>query len=175
MTITQKILLLGAVCMWGMSQVGYAQQPVPSTHDGGEPIFLLNSTTIINGLVADFNPADIQQVLVYQPSLRSATDSLPSWQATLGTGVIVIESKRQIPAETFLAIGQRLQPAGPLQFALNGHWLSAEATARLRVASGAIAQLYVTYPTASQPATLVDVRLKQMPKKEHPPGSIFIR
>ncbi|WP_426490661.1 hypothetical protein [Hymenobacter sp. 102] len=173
-TAMHKLVLI-IIGVWGISRAGCAQRPVTALPDTLEPIYLLNSTTVVNGVVADFDPADIQQILVYKPSLRTATDSVPPWQTTMGTGVIMLKSKRRIPSEPLRAFGQRLNLTEPLHFALNGHRLSTEAAAKLRIASAAVAQLHVSYPTADQPVTIVDIWLKQMPRKDHPPGTILIR
>ncbi|RSK42478.1 hypothetical protein [Hymenobacter perfusus] len=175
MTI-RKPLVLGAVSMWAMANVAYAQQPQSYIRPEADPIYLLNSTTIINGLVADFVPSDIQGIEVYKLSMRTNDNTPLPWQASVGTtGVLIINSTRRVPTESLPQLGRRLKLPGPLQFAIDGHWLSAEATSKLRITPVAIAQLHIIHPTDTQSATVVDIWLKRMPKKEHPPGSIFIR
>ncbi|MBT9395181.1 hypothetical protein KLP40_18580 [Hymenobacter sp. NST-14] len=106
-----------------------------------------------------------------------SNDSIPlPWQVGVGTaGVVIINSTRRVPSESLAQLGRRLKLSGPVQFAINGHWLNTEATSKLRVTPAAIAQLHIILPTDTQSTTVVDIWLKHMPKKEHPPGSIFIR
>lgn len=172
----RKLLVFMTVSMWVMANAAYAQQPQSYTQPQAEPVYLLNSTTIINGALADFAPSDIQGIEVYKLSMRT-NDSIPlPWQTSIGTaGVLIIKSTRRVPAKSLSQLGRRLKLSGPLQFAIDGHWLNAEATSKLHITPAAIAQLHIILPADSQSATVVDIWLKRMPKKEHPPGSIFIR
>ncbi|WP_044001210.1 hypothetical protein [Hymenobacter swuensis] len=173
-----RMIFLGVIGLLGANYCAYAQEQVSyvrSATEQAEPIYLLNSTIIINGLFADFSPNDIQGIEVYKPSMRTDDSTLLPWQVSLGTGVLIINSKRRVAAESLSQLARRMKISGPLQFAINGHWLSSEATSNLRITPAAIAQLHIILPTAIQSATVVDIWLKRMPKKDHPPGSIFIR
>jgi hypothetical protein len=162
--------------MWAMTDIACAQQIQSYIRPEAEPIYLLNSTTIINGLFADFVPSDIKAIEVYKLSMRSNDSTSLPWQVGVGTaGVLIVNSTRRVPAESLTQLGRRLKLSGPLQFAIDGHWLNAEATNKLRITPAAIAQLHIILPTETQSITVVDIWLKHMPKKEHPPGSIFIR
>lgn len=159
---------------YAQTAVSYVQPVAMQT----EPVYLLNSTTIINGVFADFTAADIQEVEVYKPSLRQDTTVRLPWQATMGVGVLSIRSARQVRSRSLAQLGRRLNLRKPLVFAINGHPLAPDATAALRIAPAAIAQLHITEPTPGQPATQVDIWLRPLPKTDpstHPPGTIFIR
>ncbi len=152
------------------------QVPIP------DPIIVLNSTIIINGVIADFTAQDtkeITKVMVYRGAdTPSAEYRAAPYLKNLGVGVLDITSSKQVPSQSFAELGRQLGLHGPLAFALNGHTLDAQAVAALRIAPAAIGQLHIMQPTTELPETRVDIWLVLPPKPDYskyPPGTAFIR
>lgn len=156
------------------------QVPIP------DPVYVLNSTIIINGVFHDFTTEDtrkIKQVMVYKALDNPGTQAAaPQLRNLSPAGVIDITLPKRVSSQSFAQLGKQLGKQlgvrGPLLFALNGHPLDAPTVAVLRIAPAAIGQLHIIRPTAKQPATLVDVWLVAPPKTDlskYPTGTIFIR
>lgn len=152
------------------------QVPIP------DPIYVLNSTIIINGVIADFTAQDtkeIKKIMVYKGAdTPSAQYIAAPHLKNLGVGVLDITSSKQVPSQSFAELGRQLGLHGPLVFALNGHTLDAQAVTALRIAPAAIGQLHIVQPTAELPETRIDIWLVAPPKTDYskyPPGTVFVR
>jgi hypothetical protein len=142
---------------------------------------VLNSTIIINGLIADFTVQDtreIKQLVVYKGTNTSAGSDIAPHLKNLGVAVIDLTSSKRVRSHSFAQLGRHLGLRGPLTFALNGHPLDAQAVAGLRIAPAAIGQVHIMRPTPEVPESRVDIWLvlpRKSDERKHPPGSIFIR
>lgn len=149
------------------------QVPIP------DPVYVLNSTIIINGVLQDINPQEIKGIMVYKGPTSPGAETVAPQLRNLGTaGVLDITSGKRVKSQSFAQIGRRLRLRGPLTFALNGHPLDAQAVAALRVAPAAIGQLHILRPTPEAPVTRVDIWPVPPPKPDtsnYPPGTIFLR
>ena len=146
-----------------------------------DPIYVLNSSVIINGVIADFTAQEtkeIKKVTVYKGVGAPGAQDIAPHLKNLGVGVFDITSSRPVPSQSFAELGRQLGLHGPLAFALNGHTLDAQAVAALRIAPAAIGQLHIVQPTAELPETRVDIWLVAPPKPDYskyPPGTVFLR
>jgi len=142
-----------------------------------DPVYVLNSTVIINGVFAKLEPQEIKKVMVYRPGTPDTQAAAPHLN-NLGVAVIDIISPKHVRSQSFSQLGRQLGLKGPLTFALNGHSLDPQAVAALRIAPAAIGQIHILRPTTEQPETRVDIWLVPPPKPDpskYPPGTIFIR
>ncbi|MCB2410864.1 hypothetical protein [Hymenobacter lucidus] len=156
----------------------YSRPQAPTS----DPIFVLNSTVIINGIVADFTAEDnqaITKMMVYKGPSSPGAQEIPSHLQNISpVGVIDITSPKRVRSQSFPQLGRQLGLRGPLRFAINGYPLNQTAVAALRIAPGAIGQIHIVRPTAEQPETRVDIWLVPPPKPDYskyPPGTIFLR
>ncbi|QNH63076.1 hypothetical protein [Hymenobacter sediminicola] len=174
-------LLLG---LCSLSLVGYAQETTTYSRPQGpigDPIVVLNSTIIINGVLAEFTPketSEIKSMTVYKgPDTQSSQDIAPHLKNIRG-GLIDITADKRVRSQSFPQLGRQLGLKGPLTFALNGQPLDPQAVAALRIAPAAIGQIHLVQPTADAPQTRVDIWLVPPPKPDtskYPPGTIFLR
>lgn len=147
-----------------------------------DPVYVLNSTVIINGLLPEFTQDEtkkIKKVMVYKGLNSPPTqETVPYLLHLSPTGVIDITSSKRVRSKSFAQVGRQLGLRAPLQFALNGHPLDPQTVATLRIAPEAIGQLHILLPAPEQPITRVDIWLvlpsKTDPSK-HAPGTIFVR
>lgn len=138
-----------------------------------DPLYVMNSTVIINGLIASFDPKDIESINVYK-----GKDEPPQLRNLGPAGILDITCSKRIKSESFAQIGRRLGLRGPSIFAINGYPVSAAALNSLRIAPEAIGQIHITQATPESPATRVDIWLtpfKAPNTSKHPPGTIMIR
>lgn len=148
------------------------QVPIP------EPVYVLNSTIIINGVFADFTKQEIQKIVVYKNGNMPDSQDIAPQLKNLGVDVLDITSSKRVRSKSFTQLGRQLGLHGPLSFALNGHPLDGQAVALLRIAPAAIGQLHIVQATPELPETRVDIWLVVPPKTDYskyPPGTIFIR
>jgi len=142
---------------------------------------VLNSTIIINGIIADFKLQDtreIKKVIVYKGANTPDIPDVAPQLKHLGVSVIDIISAKRVRSLSFAQLGRQLGLRGPLTFALNGHTLDAQAVAVLRIAPAAIEQVHIVRPTPELPQNRVDIWLVLPPKTDNrkdPPGTIFVR
>ncbi|WP_310394802.1 hypothetical protein [Hymenobacter sp.] len=142
---------------------------------------MLNSTIIINGVLADFTAQDtreIKKIVVYKGAYTLGAQKIAPQLKNLGVDVLDITSSKRIRSKSFVQLGHQLGLRGPLTFALNGHPLEAQAVAVLRIAPAAIGQIHILRPTPELPETRVDIWLASSPKPDYSkyhPGTIFIR
>lgn len=177
-----RLLCLLALC--SVTLVSQAQETTSYSRPLGpipDPVYVLNSTIIINGVLADFTVQDtkeIKKIVVYKGTdTPSAQDRAPQLK-NLGVGVIDITSSKRVRSQSFAQLGRQLGLRGPLTFALNGHPLDAQTVAALRIAPAAVGQLHIVQPTSGLPETRVDIWLVAPPKTDYskyPPGTVFIR
>ena len=142
-----------------------------------DPVYVLNSTVIINGLPAKLKPQEIKKVVVYKPGAPDTQAAAPHLN-NLGVGVLDITSAKRVRSQSFSQLGRQLGLKGPLTFALNGHSLDPPAVAALRITPAAIGQIHILRPTTEQPETRVDIWLVPSPKpdtSQYPPETIFVR
>lgn len=138
-----------------------------------DPLCVINSTVIINGLIANFNPKDIESIELYK-----GKGEPPQLQSLGSAGIIDIKCSKRIKSESFAQVGRRLGLRGQLQFAINGYTISPAALTVLRIAPEAIGQIHITQPTPDSPAARVDIWLvldKKPDTSKNPPGTIMIR
>lgn len=179
------IHLLGVLALCGSARTGQAQETASYTRPQAslpDPVYVLNSTVIINGLLADFTnkeTQEIKKVMVYKGlSSPGAQEAAPQLLHLSPSGVIDITSAKRVRSKSFAQVGRQLGLRGPLRFAINGHLLDQQAVAALRIAPAAIGQLHILLPTAELPETRVDIWLILPAKKDpsrHAPGTIFLR
>lgn len=163
---------------YAQETTSYSRPQVPLS----DPLIVLNSTTIINGVIGAFTTQDtkeITKVMVYNGTYTPVYQYITApYLRNLGVGVIDIISSKRVPSQSFPELGRQLGLHGPLAFALNGHTLDAQAVAALRIAPAAIGQLHIVQPTAELPETRVDIWLVAPPKTDYsryPPGTVFVR
>jgi hypothetical protein len=175
-----RILCLVGLCT--VSSSGYAQETTSYSRPQmpiSDPVYVLNSTVIINGLLAEFTPQEIKGITVYKGPASPGTETVaPQLRNLSSAGVLDIKSAKRVKSQSFAQVGRRLGLRGPLTFAVNGHPLDPQAVAALRVAPAAIGQLHILRPTPEAPETRVDIWLVPAPKPDtsnYPPGTIFLR
>ena len=170
-------LCSGTLVSHAQETTSYSRPQVPIP----DPVYVLNSTIIINGVIADFTAQEakeVQKVVVYKGVDTPDSQDIAPQLKNLGVGVLDITSSKRVRSRSFAQLGRQLGLRGPLAFALNGHPLDAQAVAVLRIAPAAIGQLHIVQPTPELPETRVDVWLVDPPKTDYskyPPGTIFIR
>ncbi len=159
--------------LFGVTLVSHAQEttsynrpqtPIP------DPVYVLNSTIIINGVLADFTAKEtkeIKKIRVYKGMDTPDAQDIPPQLKHLGAGVLDITSSKRVRSRSFAQLGRRLGLRGPLTFALNGHPLDAQAVDVLRIAPAAIGQLHIVRPTPEVSTTRVDIWLVLPPKTDH--------
>ena len=177
--------MLRFLFLLGWCSVGFvAQAQVTTTYSRpqgpiGDPVFVLNSTVVVNGVIADYAGNDIKKVWVYKRADTLDTPKIPPHLRSISAaGIIDIASPKHVASRSFPQLGRQLGLRGPVAFALNGHPLDPPAVAALRIAPAAIGQIHLMRPTADAPHTRVDVWLVLPPKPDtskYPPGTIFLR
>ncbi|TGE04120.1 hypothetical protein [Hymenobacter fodinae] len=171
------LMALGCIALPGHAQetASYSRPQVQIS----EPVYVLNSSIIINGLLQNINPQHIKSIEVYKDPGNSEAQAGASHLKNLSRfGVINITYPKRVRSRTFAQVGRRLGLRGPLIFALNGHTLSTEDAAALRIAPVAIGQLHIQKPTPEAPETRVDIWLTLPPNSSHSPrspGTILLR
>ncbi|RFP64376.1 hypothetical protein D0N36_14400 [Hymenobacter lapidiphilus] len=175
-----RFLFLLGLCL--VTRVSHAQETTTYSRPQGpigDPVFVLNSTVIINGIIADYAGTDIQKVWVYKRAdTLDAHNIPPHLRSISAAGVIDITSPKRVASRSFPQLGRQLGLRGPAVFALNGHPLDPPAVATLRIAPAAIGQIHLVRPTTDAPHTRVDIWLVLPPKPDtskYPPGTIFLR
>ncbi|MBW3130494.1 hypothetical protein [Hymenobacter profundi] len=146
-----------------------AHQP---EHPIAESLIILNNNLIINGLLTEVNPNEIETLVIYK-----GADAPLELRSLTANGIIDISLKKK---NSFKAkslklsdIGKRLLLSGPISYSVNGMPV---AEADLRIASAAIGNIKIT--ATSDTATMVDVQTTSMGLKRvppDPPGTIRIR
>jgi len=136
-----------------------------------EPLFILNSTTIISAQLSGINPQDIKDLVVYK-----GADAPWKWRNLTTYGIIDITLKKkhsiELKTRTLAEIGALLKVEGPVGYAVNGMPV-AEPT--LRIATDAIGEIKVTRATAAAPTTVINVQIARSIPTPQPPGTIRIR
>lgn len=139
-----------------------------------DPLYVLNSRIIINGLLEKFNPKDIKHIMIYK-----GHDEPPQLQHLGSAGIVDISFSRHVSrnvrSKSFRQIGRQLGLRGPVIFALNGHTVEPAAVAGLRIAPEAIGQLHILPATPETPETRVDIWMVLPKERVYPPGTILIR
>ncbi|WBA40171.1 hypothetical protein [Hymenobacter canadensis] len=138
-----------------------------------DPIYLLNSSIVINGALEYIVPNDIDRVVIHK------TDTAPEALHNLAsTGIVDIalkKSSKSIKSKTFKQVARQQKVRGPFRVVLNGQLLSAAQATTLRIAPAAIGQVQVTPATADDPVALLSIKLSREKPIQHPPGAIMIR
>lgn len=134
-----------------------------------EPVYLLNSHTILSGLgLGVVKPMDIAKLDIYK-----GADAPAQWRSLTEHGVVSITLKAGVKpkfkTKSLPSISRRLALTGPVSFELNGLRLEDNT---LRVAVDGIAGLDVRRNEAE---TVVNIRLLPPKPIVHPPGTILIR
>ncbi len=137
-----------------------------------EPLYILNSNIIGNGLISSLDQKNIKDLVIYRE--KTAPNSL---QNLASTGIIAINYNGDINSKSFTEIGLQHGLNGPLVFILNGHKLDAAQIATLRIVPQAIGQLNIKLATAKSPETVINIQLAKSKtnSKNNPPGTIMIR
>jgi hypothetical protein len=182
--MTRAVLRFLFLLGWcGVGLVGHAQVTTTYSRPPGpmvDPVFVLNSRVIVNGVIAEYTGKDIRAVMVYKRGADSLYQApFPAQLRSISAaGVIDIASAKRVRSRSFPQLGRQLGVWGPVVFALNGHPLDPPAVAALRVAPAAIGQIHLVRPTVDAPRTRIDVWLVLPPKPDtskYPPGTIFLR
>jgi len=137
-----------------------------------EPLYILNSNIIGNGLIANLNPKYFKDIVVYKEQDR------PSLLKNLtSSGVLAITYDGKINSKSFAEVGLQLGLHGPLSFVINGHKLDANQQATLRIAPEAIGQLNITPATSANSETLVYIQLIEYKttSQRNARGTVMIR
>ncbi|PJJ61110.1 hypothetical protein [Hymenobacter chitinivorans] len=137
-----------------------------------EPLFIINSTIIANGRITTIDPKDYKDIMVY----RNPTAPEILKNVTSG-GIIAITYEGPIESKSFAQVARQHGVRGPVSIVLNGHKLSAEQAATLRIAPEAIDQVQVTRATADSAETTLAIQLTVLKSDstKYPPGTIMIR
>ena len=160
------ILCPGCFTSYGQQITSYSQSVGPFP----EPLYLVNSTIIMNGTFTTINPKDIESIRIYK-----GQDGPPNLKNLDFTGIVAVEYKQKIKSQPLAKLAKRLGVSGPLIFALNRHALPPEAARILRIVPAGIAQLHLTLPTAETPATRIDIWTIPPKEPEYPRERIMIR
>lgn len=137
-----------------------------------EPLYIVNSNIIYNGLVSNLGPADIKNVSVYKGNkIPKVLDGISD------TGVIQIETDKDFKSISFIDLAHQHGMQGPFRVVIDGHTLDAAQTSALRIAPEAIGQVQVAPATATTPEAVLIVQLAK-PKEDSQktaPGTIMLR
>ncbi|MBX0291605.1 hypothetical protein K3G63_14235 [Hymenobacter sp. HSC-4F20] len=172
-TYSLPLLVLAGVSVSSVSSYGQgAASDKQTVSKIAEPLYIINSHIIGNGLVAQLNPADITKVVVYKPG------STPGSVGTLAsTGILALSYTGWVASRSFAKIGRMHGVRRPFRVVLNGTPLNDEQIATLRIAPQAIGRLQVTPATSETAETTISIQLAEAPtsSQSRPPGSIMIR
>lgn len=163
------IVTLSACAIRSHGQNPANSKPISKVKD---PLYIFNSNIIGNGLIANLNPKDFKDVVVYKeqngPSLLKNLTS---------SGILAITYDGKINSKSFAEIGLQLGLHGPLGFVIDGHKLDADQQATLRIAPEAIGQLNVTPATSANSETLVSVQIveSKTASQRNARGTVMIR
>ena len=136
------LLCNGCFTSYGQETAAYNRPVVPLP----EPLYLVNSTIIVNGTFATIDPNAIESVEIYK-----GQDGPPNLQNLDFTGIVAVEYKKKIKSQPLAKLAKKLGASGPLVFALNGHPLPPESARILRIVPAGIAQYHLTLPTPATP------------------------
>lgn len=155
--------LLFVAILLAHSAVGYGQSSAYGKllKSIPEPVYLLNSTTIVNGLFTSLNPKSFTSIIVYKN--QEVPDPLKNLSST---GIVDISCNQAILGNSFTEIASQHGLHGPVTFIINGNKLNAMQLAVLRIAPEAIGQLSVTQPTSQNSDTIVNIQLAVSKKTE---------
>jgi len=137
------------------SMIGYGQTSNYTSlmSKKSEPLYLLNSTIIANGLFTHLNLKNFKSIIVYKdhngPSHLSNISS---------SGIIDIVYTEPISSKSLSEIALQQQLSGPVVFFLNGNKLDNTQVAALRIVPEAIDQLLITHSTSNNLETIVNIR-----------------
>lgn len=140
-----------------------------------DPLYLVNSTIVVNGALGHIIPNDMDKMMIYRSG--TAPELLNSLTSTGIIDMMLKKSSKAIKSKSFKQVARQQKVRGPFRVALNGQLLSAAQATTLRIAPAAIGQVQVTPATVADPAALLSITLakyKPVPK-QHPPGTIMIR
>ncbi|GAB2783012.1 hypothetical protein GCM10027175_21880 [Hymenobacter latericoloratus] len=137
-----------------------------------EPIFIINSNIISNGIFTQLDPMSMNTMLVY----RDTTKVPPIFKNLASLGIITVNYTRPIVSKSFAEIGIQQGIHGPFGVIINGRKLSPVQISTLRIVPEAIGRLRIlpVIPTTSQP--IIDIQITEYkPVKNNKPGQVYIR
>jgi hypothetical protein len=168
-----RLLLIAALSFRFFTSYGQDAATSQALGHLPEPLFIINSTIIANGLVAQLDAKNFKHIVVY----KEQTATTPTLLKNLATGIIAITYDGKVESKSFAKIGRQYGVQGPLSVVLNGRKLSPEQVATLRIAPEAIGQVQVTRATPGTSETIVAIQLAESKpdSQGHAPGTIMIR
>lgn len=134
------------------------------------PLLVLNASVVVgDNFLLSLNSQDIKQLLVYKGAAAPA-----QWRSLAVDGILDFTVKARVKSKTFAQLGRGLGLARPISYRVNDLPV---ADARLRIATGAIAEIRVTQAAPAAPGTIVNIRTVVLPRapKNDPPGTIYLR
>lgn len=168
---TYLLRLLSIATLTAYSTMSYGQKP---TSKSLEPLYIINSNVIANGLIPLLNPKDYSKIIVYKDN--DAPERLKNLSSS---GIIDITYEKPINSKSFAQIGLELGLHGPIGFVINGKKLDAAQLASLRIAPEAIGQLQVTPATSTASETVVSISIQTSESKitsqKNARGTVMIR
>lgn len=177
------LLTLCAVALECHAQTPFSSSLPPAPQS--DLVFLLNSTIIVNGLLAEIAEKDkraAKKVRVYKSVdsvINTTTPDLSAYlQRLSSSGLIDISLAKRVRSQSIHRLGRQLGLRGPLVFALNSYPLDPQTVAAVRIAPAAIGQIHIIQPSLQARETRVDIWLVPPAKPDpsrYPPGTIFIR
>ena len=129
-----------------------------------EPLYLVNSKIIVNGILGGIYPQDIKSVMVYK-----GDDTPASWRLTPNGGVIDLHLKKSVrmPSRSLASLKRQAHLTGPVRFAVDGRPLP---DATLRVATRGIERLEAQSARPDGSPAELNILLTRSSPINHPPG-----
>lgn len=158
---------------------GYAQPASAISPSSGRPapqrqygLFILNSSIIVNGSLAQLKKEAIRGVVIYK-----GNDAPEGLRNLSSPGIMVLTYDMQVPSQSFTEISAQRGLGGPLKFVLNGHPLTATQVATLRITPESIGVVSVTPPTDAVRETTVSIQVAESKPdySKYPSGTVFLR
>lgn len=166
---TYLLRFLFVATLTACSIMSYGQKPTSNTL---EPLYIINSNIIANGLIPLLNPKEYSNIIVYKDN-----DAPTPLKNLSSSGIISITYEKPINSKSFAQIGLELGLHGPLGFVINGNRLDASQVANLRIAPEAIGQLHVTpaISTASEAVVNIQTAVSKTTSQKNSRGTVMIR
>ena len=109
-----------------------------SAHKKAEPLYLLNSNIIFNGLSSTLNKADVKSIMVYGDKNTPA-----SLVGLSHSGIIDVTYAKPVTSRSLIELANQNALSGPVTFTINGNTLNDAQAATLRIAPEAIANITI--------------------------------
>jgi hypothetical protein len=158
-----RLLLVSTVIVCSINSYGQStySNSIPKIP---EPLYLINSTIIANGIIRNLNKEHIKNIAIYR-----GHDEPNTLKDLSSTGIIDMTYDAQVESESFTELGLRLKLLSPIIFVINGHKLTSTQVNNLRISPKAIGKLKITLATLGTPETAVCIQLAEFGR--NPQGS----